>query len=178
MRTLIYKRTHEGDPGPQTGVFGNHDCMGTVRGWRFDAVIGIGGIRPWPECKGIARRLTWVGIGPHKIGEPSRPRVMFDHFRYYRNGGPLLKEKAPALARRMYDKNVRVITSCSLSSEERLDVERILGLARNAPPSLAVWLGAENAHFCRRTACMPNEARTMIEVFRVPITGATSPLLA
>jgi hypothetical protein len=145
MRTLIYKRTHEGDPGPQTGVFGNHDCMGTVRGWRFDAVIGIGGIRPWPECKGIARRVTWVGIGPHKIGEPSRPRVMFDHFRYYGNGGPLLKEKAPALARRMYDQNVRVITSCSLSSEERLDLKEFLALRGtprlplncvNGPPDL------------------------------------------
>jgi len=135
MRTLIYTRTHEGDPHPKTGVFGYHDCMGTVRGWPFNAVIGVGGVGREPKCNGIARKLTWVGIGPHKTGEPSRPRVMFDHFRYYGKGGPFLKEKAPALARHMHDKNVREITSCSLSSQERLDVERILGLAGNAPPS-------------------------------------------
>ena len=29
MRTLIYKRTHTGDPDPKTGVFGNNDCMGS-----------------------------------------------------------------------------------------------------------------------------------------------------
>ncbi len=40
MRTLIYKRTHSGDPDPETGVFGNHDCMGRVKDWQFDAVIG------------------------------------------------------------------------------------------------------------------------------------------
>lgn len=44
MRTLIYKRTHSGDPDSESGVFGNHDCMGSVKGWQYDAVIGIGGI--------------------------------------------------------------------------------------------------------------------------------------
>src|SRR5437660_1689768 len=116
MRTLIYKRTHCGDPNPQAGVFGNHDCMRKVRGWQFDAVIGIGGIRPCPDCKGIAGRLTWVGVGAHQvldhreIGEVCRicpeplhgPLVTFDDF-WYRGGlGPLLEETYPALARRMY----------------------------------------------------------------------------
>jgi hypothetical protein len=54
MRTLIYKRTHTGDPDPESGVFGNRDCMGTVRGRRFDAVIGIGGIGSMPKRQGIA----------------------------------------------------------------------------------------------------------------------------
>ena len=39
MRTLIYKRTHPGDPGPE-GQFGIHGCMGQVRTWGFEAVVG------------------------------------------------------------------------------------------------------------------------------------------
>lgn len=134
MRTLIYKRTHSGDPDPRTGLFGNNNCMGIVRGWSFDAVIGIGGIGQEPERNGIARKLTWVGIGPHKTGDPRRPLVTFEHFLYDGEQGPLLKEIAPALARRMYCKNVRVLIH-SLSSEERWEVEKLLDLARDAPPS-------------------------------------------
>ena len=72
MRTLIYKRTHSGDPDPVAGVFGNHDCMGSVKGWDFDAVIGIGGIGPEPKRNRIAGKLTWIGIGPHSITQTSR----------------------------------------------------------------------------------------------------------
>jgi hypothetical protein len=142
MRTLIYKRTHSGDPNPKTGVFGNHNCMGIVRRWSFDAVIGIGGIGREPERNGIARKLTWVGIGKHETLDdsdrpfvtPDRPLVTFDHFLYFGEQGRLLEEIAPALARRMYGKNVRVLMD-SLSSEERREVEKILRLATNAPPS-------------------------------------------
>jgi len=67
VQTLIYKRTHSGDPDPKTGVFGNHDCMGKVRGWPFDAVIGIGGVGQEPQSHRIAGRLTWIGIGPQAI---------------------------------------------------------------------------------------------------------------
>lgn len=136
MRTLIYKRTHCGDPDPQAAVFGNHDCMRTVRGREFYAVIGIGGIRPWPVDKAIAGKLTWVGIGAHKIfddeiGEscpmpdtckggsngsgpklsPLRgPRVAFDYFWCPEAHGPLLEVEYPALALRMYvNKYVRAI---------------------------------------------------------------------
>src|SRR5439155_20625964 len=115
MRTLIYKRTHPGDPDSKTGVFGNHDCMGSVRAWEFDAVIGIGGVGQEPKSHGIAGKLTWIGIGPEKIlSDPNRansrgPRVRFHHFWYRGEGGPLLREKYPALASRMYDRNVRVL---------------------------------------------------------------------
>lgn len=88
-RALIYKRTHSGDPDPKTGVFGNNDCMKTIRGRSFDAVIGVGGIGREARSEGIARKLTWIGIGPRKIGEPSRPLVTFDHFLYYGEEGPL-----------------------------------------------------------------------------------------
>ena len=45
MRVLVYKRTHNGDPDT-SGCFGVYDCMGAVRDWEFDAVIGVGGIGP------------------------------------------------------------------------------------------------------------------------------------
>jgi hypothetical protein len=133
LRTLTYKRTHEGDPDPETGVFGIHKCMGRVRGWSFDAVIGVGGIGAEPERHGIAGKLTWIGIGPHKTGDPQYPLVTFDHFLYYGKQGPLFEEYAPELAKHMYDWNVRVIIS--LSDEERLEVDKILSLAKSAPPS-------------------------------------------
>jgi hypothetical protein len=139
MRTLIYKRTHVGDPDPQTGVFGNHDCMGSVRGWQFDAVIGIGGKGQEPQSHGIAGKITWIGIDPQKFDDFSRPdsrgpQLWFRHFWYVGKDGPSLEKKYPALARRMYKKNVRVLIN-DLSSEERREVEKILRLARNAPPS-------------------------------------------
>jgi hypothetical protein len=62
---------------------------------------------------GIAGKLTWVSIGPRQIFDdydhPDRPRVTFDHFWYRGERGPLLVEKYPALASRMYDKNVRAL---------------------------------------------------------------------
>lgn len=136
MRTLIYKRTHEGDPCPATGVFGNHNCMRTVRKWSFDAVIGIGGIGRKAKSAGIACKLTWIGIGPNELRKRNNPPNMmtFDHFLYYGQEGPLLKKVAPALARRMYNKKVRVLMD-SLSKKQRQDVERILDLAKDAPPS-------------------------------------------
>jgi hypothetical protein len=135
MRTLIYKRTHNGDPDPETGEFGNHNCMGQVRGWDFNAVIGIGGIGQEAKRNRIARKLTWVGIGPHKSGDSSCLRVTFDHFLYYGEEGPFLETVAPALARRMYGGNVRLILDASLSTKGRLEVAKILDTARAAPPS-------------------------------------------
>jgi len=110
--------------------------MKRVRGWDFDAVIGIGGIGQEPQRDGIAGKLTWVGIGPHKRKKAGvqHPLVTFDHFLYYGEKGPLLKTVAPALARRMYDGNVRILKN-SLSDEERLEVEKILDIAKGAPPS-------------------------------------------
>jgi hypothetical protein len=137
-RTLIYKRTHSGDPNPETGILGNNKCMGRVRGWPFEAVIGIGGIGRKPQQERIARKLTWVGIDPKEagMGEDGYPRLRFAHFLYYGDYGPLLEEElAPNLARRMYGRNVRLIFDSSLSEEERLEVEKILDLARNEPPS-------------------------------------------
>lgn len=59
MRTLIYKRTHHGDPD-ETGQFGIHDCMGRVRTWDFDAVIGVGGQGPEPRSHGLDGKVNWT----------------------------------------------------------------------------------------------------------------------
>lgn len=133
-RTLVYKRTHCGDPDPVTGVFGNHDCMGSVRGWSFDAVIGAGGCGHEPMQNNIARKLTWMGIGPHKSGDVVRPQVTLDHCLYYGEGGPLLEQLAPELARHLYEGGARVIVD-GLPAIEQSEVQRILDLARDAPPS-------------------------------------------
>jgi hypothetical protein len=145
MRTLIYKRTHFGDPDPESGVFGNNNCMGRVKGWQYDAVIGVGGIGPEPTRNGIAGKLTWVGLGPHKAfnnpNDPGSPRVTFDHFWYLGESGPSLEVKYPALARRMYEKNVRVLMHTPRGPKEKFQVEletdinKILVLARRAPAS-------------------------------------------
>ena len=71
MRTLVYKRTHIGDPNDQ-GEFGCNGCMGGVRNWDYDAVIGIGGQSEKPLKWGIARKLTWIGIRPHKASVPGK----------------------------------------------------------------------------------------------------------
>lgn len=137
-RTLIYKMTHTGDPDPETGVFGNMDCMGQVRGWSFDAVIGVGGTGHEARRNGIDRKLVWIGIGPHRRQMAGRrgPLVTFDHFRFLHDGEKErpLDTEAPALARRIYDRNVRQVRD-ALLDEERAEVERILGTARHAPRS-------------------------------------------
>lgn len=137
MRTLIYKRTHNGDPDPKTGVFGNHDCMGSVRAWPFGALIGIGGLGQEPRGHCIDGKLTWIGIGPLSIDHTARgPQLVFRHFWYRGEEGPMLKTKYPTLARRMYDRNIRTLMH-SPSAEPALDrdVEKILRLAENAPAS-------------------------------------------
>jgi hypothetical protein len=141
-QTLIYKRTHEDDPDPDTGVFGGKNCMGQVRGRKFDAVIGVGGIGREPKKHGIDRKLTWIGIGPHKTGDPRCPLVTFDHFLYC-EPMPLLENLAPNLAKRMYDGKVRVILDpSSLSEAEKRDVQKILDIAKDVPPSRRQQSGA------------------------------------
>src|ERR1019366_6118854 len=75
MNTLVYKRTHTGDPDI-AGVFGIHDCMGRVRRWGFEAVIGVGGKSPDPGDEDIALKINWIGINPNKTEFGDRgPRV-------------------------------------------------------------------------------------------------------
>jgi hypothetical protein len=141
MSTLIYKRTHTGDPDVN-GWFGIHHCMGRVRTWGFEAVIGVGGIGTEPESQGLDRKVNWIGIGPH-IGVEAGdgwPIVTFDHFRLFESDGPSFSKLAPKLAGRMYKYNVRTVMN-KLSPEELCEVGKILALAKDAPPSSAGGAG-------------------------------------
>lgn len=141
MRTLIYKRTHTGDPDRE-GRFGIHGCMGQVRTWGFEAVIGIGGIGAEPTKCGLAGKVNWIGIGPHRRAgnDPRGPVVTFDHFLLFgpddpdSSDGPSFSQLAPQLANRMYSTNVRVVMN-DLDEWERSEVEQLLAMAKDAPPS-------------------------------------------
>jgi hypothetical protein len=147
MRTLIYKRTHNGDPD-EGGQFGIHDCMGQVRRWNFDAVIGVGGVGSEARSWRIDEKVNWIGIGPHKDAAGRRgPIVTFDHFLYYGSRGPRFEELAPNLSHRIYSRNVRVLMNGLTAAEER-EVEAILRLARNAPPSPCRGSGELGAEPC------------------------------
>ena len=79
MKTLVYKRTHIGDPD-EKDWFGIRDCMGRVRGYKFDSVIGVGGKSSQPHSQGIATQLNWIGLGARKNAIRNRraPVVTFE----------------------------------------------------------------------------------------------------
>jgi hypothetical protein len=134
MRTLVYKRTHNGDPDAE-GRFGIHDCMGQVRRYGYDAVIGVGGVGDEPEAWGIAGKVNWIGIGPHKSEVGKRgPLVTFDHFLQFGADAPGFLALAPKLASRMYSNNVRLVMN-KVDDQERREIAVILALAKAAPPS-------------------------------------------
>jgi hypothetical protein len=141
MRTLIYKRTHSNDPDPDTGVFGNRDCMGRVRSWDFDAVIGIGGIGQQAKRNSIAGKLTWIGVGRCNLPDAAPPeyrgpQLIFQHFWYRGEEGPSL-ENYPTLASYMYDGERRLFVHPTDYTRPDLDreIEEILRLAVTAAPS-------------------------------------------
>src|SRR3990172_3774322 len=122
MRILIYKRTHFGDPNTKR-EFGNEDCMGRVRNFPFDAVIGVGGISGQPIQQRLALKINWVGRKPERSPNPGNsrgPLVTFAQkdFRLFEDKGPLLSTLAPQLARRVYGKRSRFVFT-SLSSMEQ-----------------------------------------------------------
>jgi hypothetical protein len=144
MNTLVYKRTHTGDPN-RSGVFGCHDCMGQVRRRNFDAVIGVGGKRPDRGHEDIAFKITWIGLGPSKT-EAADPRfrgplVEFERFVLWDQDGPELRTLAPRLFRHLFEDAVsnsrRAVMSESLSADLREEITNILRLAetrRNDAP--------------------------------------------
>lgn len=131
MRILIYKRTHIGDPDAKR-QFGNQGCMGRVRGFAFDAVIGVGGISGMPTQEGIAKRINWVGRRPQKTVNPNDPRgplASFSQkdFRLFERQGPLLADISPLLAKKVFGNRARFFFS-SLSPAERKEAQRLLHL--------------------------------------------------
>ena len=138
MRTLVYLRTHSGDPAEE-GIFGVNDCMGGVRSWGFEAVIGVGGMGTEAQSWGNSGKVTWIGLGPRQHDGPyDAPLVSFDHFAYFGEDGRDFQAEAPALARRMYRPGHHVRTLMDdLSPQERAEVAKLLLLAKDAPPSPA-----------------------------------------
>lgn len=129
MRILIYKRTHIGDPDSKR-QFGNQRCMGRVRGFAFDAVIGVGGISGCPTQEGIAKKINWVGRRPQKTENPADPRgplVSFrpNDFRLFEHQGPLLADESPLLAKKVFGSKARFFFG-SLSPIERKEAQRLL----------------------------------------------------
>ena len=136
MKVLIYKRTHKGDPDIH-GVFGNHDCMGRVRDWNYEAVIGIGGKSPWKEDKDIKYKINWIGIGPKKIGETNRGhRIVFSNFALFEENGRDIKGSFPNLFEYMYGSRKRFDMKAELPQEVLNEVIQIIDSARNSPKSL------------------------------------------
>ena len=140
MRTLVYKMTHTGYPDPNAGVWGRTGCMGQVRGYDFDAVIGVGGTS---AKDGIAGKIVWIGIGPRKTGNPRGPLVAFDRFRFYGSQGQMLHSVAPVLAKRVYGRNVRVVLK--FSAKEAREVSRLL-----AQPARALDSSFKTSGPCKR----------------------------
>jgi len=155
LRILTYKRTHTGDPDP-TGRFGINDCMGRVRNWSFDAVIGVGGIGSEPRSYGIDGRVTWVGRNPswnpHPLGHGQI--VTFDSFALFEQSGPQLSSLAPYLARRMYEKGARILLK-DYSQEEQAEAEALLHLLLDSYPVLAITGAAPYS-------CRPSEEQNPV----------------
>lgn len=126
MRILTYKRTHTGDPD-FNGHFGINGCMGRVRNFTFDAVIGVGGIGHEPKSYGIDGKINWIGFKPRKRKNLTGDGVIvkFKKFVLFEHLGPVLNKVAPNLAHRMYQGGVRFILT-GYSKEEKEDAENII----------------------------------------------------
>ena len=140
MRILIYKRTHTGDPGPD-GIFGSNGCMGRMLNMHFDAVIGIGSLRPWRDSIEIAGRITWVGVTPIVVGRDTRGNLLkFERFRLFEGHGPLVKDVAPLLAEYFYGTNPRFVMD-GLSDEQHREAQDFLASFESyAAPDLDAFM--------------------------------------
>lgn len=137
MRILIYKRTHKGDPD-SSGIFGIQDCMGSIRNWDYDAVIGIGGKAPWRKDAAIKYKINWIGLGPKQISPTNRgARVVFEHFELYEENGLNIEDAFPNLFEYMYGNRKRFDMSPNLPANVFEEVMTIISSIRDSSPSEA-----------------------------------------
>lgn len=136
MKILTYKRTHTGDPD-SLGRFGINDCMGQVRNYDFDAVIGVGGIGNEAKCDNIDGKVNWIGLNPKKTKHSNGRGLLveFEKFVLFESRGPLLNNIAPQLARRMYQGKVRYLIK-GYSYEEQAEAESIIKWLLNEYPAI------------------------------------------
>lgn len=168
MKILIYKRTHRGDPD-ERGIFGVNDCMGRVRNWEYDAVIGIGGKSPWKDDKDIKYKVNWVGIAPKKVQSHWARGycIVFSHFALFEDKGKNIKTNYPKLFKYMYDNGKRLEMSFPVNVLR--EVEQILELALDSPPSrdyeiaeLADSKTEENKYTTKCIGCYSKKNKNLI----------------
>lgn len=115
--------THEGDPNDEEQLWGETNCMGVVRTFGFDIVIGIGGHGDRPEKEGIAGRVVWIGRKPMRINSTwDHPVVYFETMQYFGSTGPLLAKLAPRLVNVMSKARFKM----NFTKELHKDVMRIV----------------------------------------------------
>lgn len=172
MRILTYKRTHVGDPD-LNGRFGVNTCMGKIRDYAYDAVIGVGGTGVEPKSHGIDGRINWVGIGPTRRAAPTKRarEVTFDYFLYLEEEGPLLSDMAPSLAKRLYNTGARFILK-GYNTAELEEAHHILEWSKTQRSSKTAGLNqlSENTGYapkvhqrkcgCKRQLATPRDGRT------------------
>lgn len=149
LKILVYRRTHTGDPNNKTKTFGINDCMGSVRDWEYDAVIGIGGSKPDEGDEGIREKITWVGITPKlkqsatkedvarmMAGNPNfsgfrGQLVTFEKFKSWDENGKSVRDNYPNLYQYMFDAGR--IPRAALNFPDRIYEEllKILEMAEN-----------------------------------------------
>ena len=127
MKIFMYKRVHVGDPNLQSKRFGIHDCMKTFRNFKYDAVIGVGGMGAEPISFSIDKKITWIGITPTYTNSSTNNHVdvEFKYFLLLDEHGPLLNDIAPLLAKRFYDGGARFLLT-GYSKDELLEAKKIL----------------------------------------------------
>jgi hypothetical protein len=162
MATLVYKMTHKGDPNSDLGIWGVEDCMGQVRGYAFDAVIGVGGRSWWTNQTSRAGEIVWIGLDPqHMPGRGKRgPKLRFAHFRYFQEGELMLSEIAPNLNKAMHNCRFMLHGFGRLQEQE---IEKILDLAMKARPSAHLIAQASDSQAdgkeCRQERCRSKPCR-------------------
>ena len=123
--------------------------MHGVRSWDFEAVIGVGGQSEEAIESGIAFKLTWIGVGPHKktVKGMEHPVVTFDHFLYFGEKGEDLRGLAPHLADRMYVKKARNVMN--FNANEQAEIDKLLARVSDKPQSSALIAEPELQKICK-----------------------------
>ncbi len=160
MRVLIYKRTHIHDPRTE-GIFGIENCMGKVRTYSYDAVIGVGAVNAIPKTPknlAILRKVNWIGIGVHRTKLPDgmldgkgrqwSNAITFDHFELYEGKGQPIEPNYSALYTHLYGNTpgkTKTLQFCiidlsgpNVNANLKTDICKILKLRTNAPFPLTV----------------------------------------
>jgi hypothetical protein len=130
--------------------------MRRVRSRDFYAVIGVGGKGTQARAAGINEKINWIGIGPRKeiVAGSRNPVVAFDHFLLFEEKGQDLMSIAPCLAEHLYLRNGRVLMS--FSEAEQAEINQILKMGKNAPPSTGTLRGKIR---CASKHCQPCERK-------------------